>query len=103
MVNLFDMVATEPKEMMENPLPISDQCWSYILDAIGKSTKVVACWGNHGSHKGRAEFIAERLTEKEIPLWCLGTTKLENPLHPSRIGYDRPLLPFNEIAKQQAG
>lgn len=45
---------------------------------------MVACWGNHGRHRGRSAAV-QRLLAAEVPtlrLHCLGITGQGEPKHP---------------------
>ncbi len=80
-LNLFAIRATDPRDMKRHPYPIGSVNSSHIV-RVAKDIRVIAAWGNHGSHRGRAAVVCRCLREYQIPLFCLRVTKQGEPQHP---------------------
>jgi hypothetical protein len=80
MVNLFAFRATFPHEMKAAADPIGPENDRYILSSAKDSSLIVAAWGVHGDHLGRARALMDIL--RAFRLHCLGTTKDGFPKHP---------------------
>ena len=77
-VNLFAYVATDPAGMKATKDPVGIENDKWIIEFSKMSGLVIAAWGNHGTHLGRAEEI-----KKMIPnLYCLSVNKSGEPTHP---------------------
>jgi len=89
MANLFALRATDPRVMRAHPQPIgneNDQTLKALAQGAGV---VVAAWGNHGTHQGRADQVQAMLPG----LMCLRTTKSGHPGHPLYLPKNlRPVL-----------
>lgn len=79
MTNLFAYRATDPKVMKQALDPDGPEN-NYWLELIGAGAgKIVAAWGNHGSHRGRDYAVRSLLRGK---LEALKVTKAGMPSHP---------------------
>jgi hypothetical protein len=79
MTNLFAFRATDPDVMKAEPDPIGvENNWRLWELAKGASL-VLAAWGVHGDHMGRAAAIVKGLG---TDLHALGVTKDGHPRHP---------------------
>ena len=89
-VNLIAIVSTDPWKLphwsgidMENRAVV--QGW------LGAADLVVAAWGNQPNGVSRTialpELIYSFRQSAPVRLYCIGTTKLGDPLHPSRAPY----------------
>jgi hypothetical protein len=87
MLNLFGFRATDPKVMKSHPEPVGPDNDERIVDAVTRSRMVVACWGNHGSHQGRAGEVVDLLKRHNVEVHCLGVTNAGQPKHPLYIPY----------------
>lgn len=91
-VNLYALRATNPAELDAHPDPVGPENFTYLARAMRDKTYplAVAAWGANLGPKPL--FI-------HVP-WppnfyrCLGVTKNGQPRHPSRPGYDTPLVPY---------
>ncbi len=97
-VNAFDVVATDPRDMKRHPKPNSDQNDGEIALAcalaVAKGGIVIAAWGSHAAHRGRhAELLA---LLRNIPLQAVALTKDGYPGHPLYISYDVAPFPYPE-------
>lgn len=79
MTNLFAFRATEPAEMKAEPEPVGPANDSWLRTIAESSNLVVACWGVHGAHLGRADAVRLLLPRK---LHYLTLTKEGHPGHP---------------------
>lgn len=95
-VNLFTLVATDPDELLRQlqvaNVRDADEHIRWACHAAPRST-VVLGWGSKLWAEERARHVVRLLTvNAQLKLHCLGTTKDGNPRHPSRLGYDTPLV-----------
>ena len=68
MLNLFGFVGTDPRTMLAADDPTGDpHCLDAIREVANLSvvTRVVLCWGEHGTHRGRAAQVLEMLEANE--------------------------------------
>ena len=79
MTNLFAYRATSPAVMIEQESPIGPENDSYLAQLPNKVDKIVACWGNSGCHKDRANQVKGLL---KVDLLCLDVNKTGEPKHP---------------------
>lgn len=103
--NLFDLRTKDPMVLLgalSDAERTSALYWSSLLVMAHHADQVVVCWGGDGfCYPDRVREVRARLLET-LPaghrqLYCLGLTKHSGrqPKHPSRIGYDTPLVPWN--------
>lgn len=89
MTNIFAYRATDPKVMEAQEEPIGPDNDRWLKQVSNGSGLVVAAWGTHGSHLGRAEEVLALIG----PLCCLGTNKDGSPKHPLYLRRDtEPVL-----------
>lgn len=79
MLNLFAFRATDPAVMKAAADPIGPQNNEQLAYYQSRVGLVIAAWGKHGSHAGRASAIKGILRG---PLHCLGTNNDGSPKHP---------------------
>ena len=84
--NIFAFRATFPKDMKSAPDPVGPGNDQAILKAAENSGIIICSWGNDGNHKGRGEQVVNLL--QGLNLYCLSTTKENNPSHPLYIHGD---------------
>lgn len=89
MTNAYDLVATDPKDMMRHAKPLSEAADGAIIAAARRASMsggiILAAWGRNVSEKRWIELM--RLLD-EFDLHCLGLNADESPMHPLYIGYD---------------
>lgn len=100
--NIFAIVSTDPQALYGPNLisivgPENDAA---IVAAASQSKIVVASWGMHGAHLGRAAEV-QAMIEPLAPLVCLGLTQGGYPKHPlargkSFIPYEFEPIPLAE-------
>lgn len=81
-VNLFAFRATDPVAMKLQTDPVGPGNDEAILGAADERELVVAAWGVHGTHRGRAADVLRLLREAGSVVHCLGATKDGHPKHP---------------------
>ena len=81
--NLFALRATDPREMKAHASPVGDENDAWLHRIASGASKVVLCWGTHGTHQGRSDKVLAYLREI-VPgkLLHLSTTKGGQPGHP---------------------
>lgn len=86
-VNLFAYRATQPADMLRavDPVGPENDMWIDRVARDGKTLMVIAAYGAHGAHRGRATSVKRKLAG--VQLYHLGRTKGGFPKHPLRIAY----------------
>ena len=106
-VNLSPLMATRPADLaacLPEPACVQDRNKRVIMETVSISDLIVAAYGNAGRLLlVKVEGAQNRIPEVVWPLWdadryvyCLGLTKLGEPRHPVRAGYDIEPLPFGD-------
>jgi hypothetical protein len=88
MLNVRAFVATDPALVPPDPEGIGPENDSTILRiacAVLQCENIVAAWGHLGGSRG--VDVGRYLEAEGVRLYCLGTTRANEPRHPSRIGY----------------
>lgn len=78
-LNAFAFRATDPADLMKAADPVGPANDRYLAAACGWSRTIVAAWGVHGEHRGRAAVVRALLG---ADLYHLGLTKDGHPKHP---------------------
>lgn len=76
--NLFAFRATLPMDLFAERAPIGPENDYWIRTASEIAVRTIACWGNHGTHQGRAAVVMPLLVTPEH----LKITKAGQPSHP---------------------
>ncbi len=84
MTNLFAWRATDPKDMKAAQEPVGSDNDATLQRCAKDAGIVIAAWGAHGSHLGRAKQVIAILPK----LHCLKQTKDGSPGHPLYIKAD---------------
>lgn len=92
--NLFAYRATKPKDLFLASEPIGTENDRWLAAAAGLAHQRVACWGTHGSFRGRAREATRLLGS----LQCFGITKSGEPRHPLYLRADVQLHPYELMA-----
>jgi hypothetical protein len=82
MLNLFAYRATDPAVMKAYPSPIGEENDKTIAKIVRDSHQVIAAWGTHGAHLGRADQVRRLIQSIEVPLYCLNENEDGSPAHP---------------------
>ena len=93
-VNLFALRTSHPWELFNHPQPIGPENDAYLRQVIKDAELVVAAWGSHGCHLGRANTVRHMLAQLHPNTLCLGLTKPGEPLHPLYIPGETRLIPL---------
>lgn len=100
--NLFAFRATSPEAMISaaDPFgPLGSMAVEELLSgAASAGVPVLAAWGAHGAHRGRAKMVMHSAKGYGAKLVCLGTTKAGHPRHPLYVRADQPFVPFGDPA-----
>jgi len=98
-VNLFAFRATSPDDMKAAADPFGPEgnavLGEIFMVAGMTDMSVLAAWGAHGSHMGRAEMIKTSAKGWGANLVCLGTTKDGHPRHPLYVAGNQPFVPLD--------
>ena len=94
MTNLFAFRATDPAVMKRAKDPVGPLNDILLKTTAASCEIVVACWGMHGRHLGRAAQVERLMREHGRVLQCLGTTSAGDPRHPLYVRASAALRPF---------
>ena len=83
-VNMFALISTDPKALLEAEDPIGPKNDYYIKKRAEQADKIIAAWGSHSKVKKREErvYAILRKASKDGLIYCLDLTKDEHPRHP---------------------
>lgn len=93
-VNLFAFRSPYPWVLKELDDPVGVANDTAIMVAARTAAKVVVAWGTDGALKNRAAAVLQKLSDADVALHCLGTTKGGFPRHPLYIPYSQDLERF---------
>ena len=79
MTNIFAYRSTDPLAMKAIDEPIGQDNSEHLLECARHASVIVAAWGTHGTHRGRADEVRALLGPR---LHCLKLTKDGHPAHP---------------------
>lgn len=91
MCNLFGLVSTDPKELLNSSDPIGVENDIYLKDNADKVDMIVAMWGDLGQLNGRSEVVKKLFLEK---LFYLNLNKSGEPSHTRGLSLDFEPTPF---------
>ena len=97
MVNLFALVATDPKVMKVHPAPVGPENDEHIVRALKKVATVFVAWGTHGKHFDRDRQVFALLRDQRV--CCLALTREGCPKHPLYL--KRTLRPIPYLMKRR--
>lgn len=98
--NLFAFRATAPKDLKAAADPIGPDNDRHLRDLFSRHGSVLAAWGTHGAHGGRAEAIIGLAGALKVTLTCLGRTAAGQPRHPLYLKGDSAILPFASTSER---
>lgn len=100
--NVMDWRATNPRDLLDLPLPVSADNVELIRRYSKDAAKVVACWG--AVHPKLQRHVPRILTALDgIDIWCLGRTASGFPRHPLYLRSDTPLELFRATRTEGEG
>jgi hypothetical protein len=94
MLNLFAFRATQPKAMLAAVDPIGPDNDRHLAAYCDDAAFVIACWGRHGAHLGRATEVKALVPN----LCCLALNKDGSPHHPLYLPKTLTPMPWKGIA-----
>lgn len=86
MTNLFAWRDTDPAKMKAQPEPVGPENDSWLANCAFNAGRVLAAWGKHDAHRGRAEAVQEMLWFTSV--YCLRKNKDGSPEHPLYVPYE---------------
>lgn len=89
-VNLFAWRARSPRALRAVAEPVGPEADAFLRAAVAEADRVVACWGNGGTLRGRDAAVRRLLG----PCACFGLTGRGQPRHPLYLPADTPLQPL---------
>jgi hypothetical protein len=81
-INIFALRSTDPKRLYSCHDPVGIDNNRSIIQTAKESDRVIAAWGNHGLYKDRYKEVLALFNEINTPLYCLKTSKYDQPVHP---------------------
>lgn len=95
MLNLFAYRATKPEAMMAENDPVGTDADVFLAKwAKTAGVTLLAAWGNHGAHKGRAAQVVKLLGEAGAKVHCLRYNADGSPQHPLYVPGNESLKPY---------
>lgn len=98
--NAFAYRSTDVKALAHIDDPYGDDIGDHITDIINDADILVPCWGNVSkvppALQGAFDVLMDSLVSSGKPVMHFGLTKSGNPKHPLMLGYDTPLVPWDE-------
>lgn len=82
MTNLFAFRATDPAVMKATADPVGPENTAWLTSLAHGAGMILAAWGVHGSHRGRAEVVQRVFSDAGWTIHALGVTKDGAPRHP---------------------
>jgi hypothetical protein len=93
-LNLFAFRATAPADLKASDDPVGPDNDRHLRELFRRHETVLAAWGAHGGHHGRAEAIMRMASRVGATLTCLGRTAQGQPRHPLYVKGDSAVLLF---------
>jgi hypothetical protein len=90
MANLFALVSTDPKALLNNGNAVGEFTDYYIKEMVKLSDIQLCGWGSFKPVIHRASEVYKMLSNP----YCLGVNADGNPKHPLYIGYDVPMVKY---------
>jgi hypothetical protein len=92
MTNLFGLVSTDPKALLNNPSAVGEFTDYYISQMV-EITQIQLCgWGSFKPVSLRCDIVYPMLSNP----YCLGTNNDGQPKHPLYVGYDVPMIKYRK-------
>jgi hypothetical protein len=92
-VNLFAYKATYSRDLLKVANPVGEENDRFLLQAVARSSRIIAAWGTKGTLLDRDKRVLELLADWQN-VYCLGTTKCGHPRHPLYMKGDTGLTAF---------
>lgn len=99
LINLFALRSTSPLVLYSHPNPIGPDNDIHILDQVGKASRIIAAWGNHGALRQRSAHVVRLVAATGRTLECLGVNeRTKQPRHPLYLRGDLQPVPYGVAA-----
>jgi hypothetical protein len=99
--NLFALRSTTPAALRTHADPVGPYGNAALALLARRARCVVVAWGATGDTsetvRRRADDVLLYLADREVRLYCLGTTTAGHPRHPLRLAVDTPLVPYEAV------
>ena len=82
MLNIFDLVSTDPKGLRQADDPVSDLNEGAFYEMLPKCDLVICAWGTHGGYLGQGRSVLEWIEAAGHVPHVLRLTKHGHPSHP---------------------
>jgi hypothetical protein len=92
MTNLFAWRDTQPAGMKAAVDPVGPDNDGWLLNCASGAGRIIAAWGNHGSHLGRDRAVVRLLAGGE--LLCFQMNEDGSPAHPLYMPGDINPIPY---------
>ncbi len=93
-VNLFALMSTDPRVLLEAEDPVGPANDAVIGDSLLESDTIVLAWGNHALfHRARVARVTS-MARQRASLYCMGHTAKGAPRHPLRLAKSTALREF---------
>lgn len=92
-VNLFACKATYPHDLLKVANPVGEENDQFLMQAVARSSCIVAAWGTKGTLLDRDEQVLRLLAPRQ-KVYCLGITREGYPRHPLYVKGDTGLVAF---------
>jgi hypothetical protein len=89
MTNLFAWRDTKPENMLRAEQPIGPLNDFYLFELAKNAGLILAAWGKHGSHLGRASYVRSVFHEAGFQLQALRLNNDGSPMHPLYAPYEQ--------------
>ncbi len=94
MLNLFALVATKPAMMKLDQSPVGFSNDALLAMWAKRSGTVVVCWGTHGTHRRRDQWVMDILLKNKVRVLCLGRNGDGSPRHPLYLARNTKFIPY---------
>jgi hypothetical protein len=81
-VNLYGLIATDPRELARHPDPVGPESDRFIAEVIGPDSVVVCAWGANKMADQRGLAALDIIAARGAHPKCLGVTAAGYPTHP---------------------
>lgn len=94
--NPFAYCATDVRKLADAVDPVGPDNARHLAEIIAEADVLIPCWGNTLKVPGRLKphiwALRDQIFASGKPIKVLGLTKLGDPAHPLRLGYERQLM-----------
>lgn len=99
--NLFAYRSTDVRALASATDPVGAECDDHLLSMLSDADTVVPCWGDRGKLPkqlhSRIDRVWNLIAASVAPVFALGVTKGGDPKHPLMLGYNTPLIDWDDL------